>query len=120
MEVGHAVRTVSDSLAVDDRAFSFQLSSGLRKAPRPSHRHGCRADRLDDRVRRRRKEAVDEVRAGDRLGLGAAIALELGPDAGKGAERSIISQREPHDVFLLRLRGRLGRVLPRDRKDWYD
>jgi tagatose 1,6-diphosphate aldolase len=44
-------------------------------------------DRLDDLVRRRRQEALDEVRAGD----------------GKSAERSIIVQREPDHVFLSRL-----------------
>jgi hypothetical protein len=40
-------------------------------------------DRLDDCVRRRRQKPVNEVRAGDRFGLGAALALELGPDAGE-------------------------------------
>jgi hypothetical protein len=31
------------------------------------HRHGLGMDRLDYRVRRGRQEAVDQVRAGDRL-----------------------------------------------------
>jgi hypothetical protein len=38
-------------------------------------------DGLDDRVRLRRQEAVNEVRAGDWLRLRATVALELGPDA---------------------------------------
>jgi hypothetical protein len=38
-------------------------------------------DRLYDGVRRRRQEAVDEMRPGDRLGLGTALAFEFGPDA---------------------------------------
>jgi hypothetical protein len=38
-------------------------------------------DRLDHGIRRGRQEAVDEMRSRDRLGLGAPVALELGPDA---------------------------------------
>jgi hypothetical protein len=34
--------------------------------------------RLDHRVRRSGQEAVDEMRTGDRLGLRASVALELG------------------------------------------
>jgi hypothetical protein len=45
------------------------------------HRHGLRMDRLDDGVWRRGKKAVDVVRTRDPLRFGAAIALELGPDA---------------------------------------
>jgi len=45
--------------------------------------HRLWMDRFDDRVRCRRQESVDEVRAGDRLGLRAAVALELRPDAGE-------------------------------------
>jgi hypothetical protein len=47
-------------------------------------------DRLDNRVRRRRQETIDEVRTGDRFGLDAAVSLELGPDAGERAERTIL------------------------------
>jgi hypothetical protein len=41
---------------------------------RKDDRHRLGMYRLDDRVRRRRQETVDEVRAGDRLGLGAAVS----------------------------------------------
>jgi hypothetical protein len=51
-------------------------------------RHRLGMDRLDHRVRRRGQEAVREVRVGDRLGLAAAISLELGPDAGNPAKRA--------------------------------
>jgi len=47
-------------------------------------------DRFDDRVRCRRQESVDEVRAGDRLGLRAAVALELRPDAGEREQGAFI------------------------------
>ena len=43
------------------------------------HRHRFHMDRLDDGVRRRRQEPIDQVRAWDRLGLGASVALELVP-----------------------------------------
>jgi len=56
-------------------------------------------DGLDDRVRRRRQEAVDVMRAGDRFGLGAAVAPELCPYPSEGEERSIFIQREP-DIFF--------------------
>jgi len=59
------------------------------------HRHGFGMDRLDDRVRCRRQEAVDQVRAGDRLGLGATVAFELRPDAGKSCQRPIVIQGDP-------------------------
>jgi len=55
--------------------------------------------RLDDRVRRRCQEAIDEVWAGDRCGLGAAVAPELCPYPSEGEERSIFIQREP-DIFF--------------------
>ena len=48
---------------------------------RQDHRHGLGVDRHYDGVRRRRQEAVDEMRPGDRLGLGTALAFEFGPDA---------------------------------------
>jgi hypothetical protein len=43
-------------------------------------------DRFNDRVRCRGQEAVDQVRAGDRLRLGATVALELGPEPAKGEQ----------------------------------
>jgi hypothetical protein len=61
-------------------------------------------DGFDDRVGRRRQEAVDKVGAGDGFRLGAAVALELGPDAGKGTELAIVVPREPDNIFLLRFR----------------
>jgi hypothetical protein len=51
-------------------------------------------DRLDYRVRCRREEAVDEVRAGDRLRLRASIAFELGPEASEGGQRSVVVECE--------------------------
>jgi hypothetical protein len=68
-------------------------------------------DRLNDRIRCRRQKAIDQVGTGERLRLCAAIALEFGPDAGKGEQRPIIVEREPDDVLLLGLRVRLRRVL---------
>jgi hypothetical protein len=41
-------------------------------------------DRLNDRIRRRRQEAVDKMRTRDRLGLGAAVGAGFGLDAGEG------------------------------------
>ena len=73
------------------------------------HRHGLGMDRLDDRVRRRRQKAVDQVRAGDRFRF-RPIALELGPDAGEAGQRPIIINREPDDILFLGLRVRLRRV----------
>jgi len=55
-------------------------------------------DRLNDCVRRGCQEAVDEVRPRDRLGLGAAVAFELGPDAGEGEQRPVVIEREPNHV----------------------
>lgn len=57
-------------------------------------------DRLDDRIGRGRQEAVDEVGAGDRLGLGAAVAAEFGPDPRETEQRPAFLEREPDDVFL--------------------
>jgi hypothetical protein len=47
-------------------------------------------DWLNDRVRRRGQEAIEVVRPRDRFRLGAAVALELGPDAGRRAAVSEI------------------------------
>src|SRR4051794_23192740 len=68
-------------------------------------------DRFDDHVRCRRQESVDEMRAGDWLGLRPSVALELGPDAGEGEERPVVVEREPDDVFLSGLRVWLWSVL---------
>jgi hypothetical protein len=54
---------------------------------------------FNDRVRRRGEEAVDQVRAGDRLRLGATITFEFGPDASEREWRAIIIEREPHNVL---------------------
>jgi Phage integrase family len=43
---------------------------------RQDHRHRLGMDRLDDRVRRGRQKAVDEVRAGDRLRLRAPVSFD--------------------------------------------
>jgi hypothetical protein len=50
------------------------------------------------------------VRSGDRLGLRATVALELGPDAREGRQRTVIVEREPDHILLLGFRVRLGRV----------
>src|SRR6267378_5928446 len=59
-----------------------------------------RVDRLDHCVRGRRQETVDKVRAGDRLGLGATVALELGPEPAEREQRPIIIEREPDDILF--------------------
>jgi hypothetical protein len=68
---------------------------------RQDHWHCLWVDRLNDRVRRRGQEAVDQVRAGERLRLGATIAFEFGPDTGERKRRAIIIEREPDDIPLL-------------------
>ena len=45
---------------------------------------GAAAVRFDNGIRRGRQEAVDEMRSGDRLGLGTALAFEFSPDAREG------------------------------------
>jgi len=72
-------------------------------------------DRFDDRVRRRGQEPVDQVRAGDRLRLGATIAFEFGPDTGERERRAILIEREPDDILLFGLRVRLLPRLHRSR-----
>jgi hypothetical protein len=57
------------------------------------HRHGLRVDRFNDRVRRRRQEAIDEVGA------------ELSPDAGEGEQRPVVIECEPDDILLAGVRG---------------
>jgi hypothetical protein len=42
----------------------------------------------------RREKAVDLMRAGDRFGFVPAVALELGPDAGKARQRAIVTNRK--------------------------
>ena len=56
-----------------------------------------------------RQEAVDQMRAGDRLRLGATVALELGPEPAEGEQRSVFVERKPDDV-LLGLRVRVWRI----------
>ena len=57
-------------------------------------------DRLDHGVRDSCQEAIDQMRAGNGLRLGAPLALEFGPDAREREQRAVIIEREPHDVFL--------------------
>ena len=57
------------------------------------------------------QKAVDQMRTWDRFGRGTAVALEFGPEAAEGEQRSVIVEREPHHVLFLRLRVRLRRVL---------
>src|SRR5689334_22108456 len=57
-------------------------------------------DGLNDGVRCSRQESVDQVRAGDRLRLGAAVSLELGPDAREGKEWPLIVQGEQTTSFF--------------------
>lgn len=67
-------------------------------------------DRLNCRVRRGCQEAIDQVRAGDGLRLGATVAFELRPDAREGEQRSALIECEPNHVFLFRRRVGLGSV----------
>jgi hypothetical protein len=69
------------------------------------HPHRLRMDRLDDRVRRRRQEPIDMVRAGDRLRLCASVAVERRLDASESGQRSIVVKREPNQVFFAWSRG---------------
>ncbi len=69
--------------------------------------------RLDDGIRRRRQEAVDEVRAGDGFRLPATVAPELGPDAAESEQRSIVIERKPHHVLFAGRWIGLWRVLRR-------
>ena len=57
-------------------------------------------DRLDDGVRRRRQEAIDQMRKWDWPGLGAPVALELGPDAREGRQRPVVVDSEPDHILL--------------------
>jgi hypothetical protein len=57
-------------------------------------------DRLHDGVGVGGQEAVDLMWPRDRLGLGAAIPVERGPDAGEREQRPILVEREPDDVLL--------------------
>jgi hypothetical protein len=82
----------------------------LRLIPRCAHPDVALLDWLDDAIRCRRQKAVDQVRAGDRLGLGATVAFELSPDAAKGCQRPTIVESEPDDVRFLSLGVRLGSV----------
>src|ERR1700694_1277949 len=61
-------------------------------------------DRLNDRMGRGREKAIDQMGAGDRFRLRAAVASVLGPHAGESEERPTIIERKPNDVFLAALR----------------
>jgi hypothetical protein len=67
-------------------------------------------DRLDNRVRRGRQEAVDLMRAGDRLGFRAAVAAVGGSEPGEGGEGPVLTKRELDDVLFLGLRIGFWRV----------
>jgi len=59
-------------------------------------------DRLNDGVRRGREKAIDKVRAGDRFGFRATLALELGPDAAKAVNGlSSLSANQTTSFFLV-------------------
>ena len=49
-------------------------------------------DGFDDRVRRSREKTVDQMRAGNRLRLGAALAPELGPSGNAATAASARSK----------------------------
>ena len=68
-------------------------------------------DRRNDRIRRRRQEAVDLMRPGDRLRFGTTVAVERRPDAGKAEQRAGLVECEPDDILFLCFRIRLRRVL---------
>jgi len=69
-------------------------------------------DSLDDRVRRRRQEAVNQVRSGDQFGLGAPVTLELDPYASEGRSgRSSLSTSQATS----RLWSVFGEAVERDR-----
>ena len=59
------------------------------------HRHGLPVDRCDNCVRRRRQKAVDEMRAGDRFRLGAAVVLHSVQIPCEGEKRPIPFSANP-------------------------
>jgi hypothetical protein len=68
-------------------------------------------DRHHHGVGLRGQEAIDLMRPRDRLGLGAMVAVERGPDASEREQRPVLAQREPNHVLFLPLRVRLRCVL---------
>jgi hypothetical protein len=54
------------------------------------HRHCSPMDRLDNVIRRCCQKSVNQVRAGGRLRLRAAVTVELGPDAAESEQRPIL------------------------------
>ena len=57
---------------------------------------------LDNRVQLGGQEPIDVVRPGDRFRFGAAVALELGPDAGEDEKRPIsLSTNHTTSFFLV-------------------
>jgi len=88
------------------------VRSSRRRIPVPlsDHRHRLWVDRFNDRVRRHRQEAVNQVRTGDRLRLGTAVAFEFGQDPSESQERPIVTEREPHHVLYASRRVWLWRV----------
>jgi hypothetical protein len=57
------------------------------------------------RRRRSREKAIDQMRSGDRLGLGAAVALELGPEARECRERAIVMSANQATSFFFLISG---------------
>jgi len=53
------------------------------------------------------------MRAGDRFGLGAAVAPEFGPHPGEGEQRLVVIEREPERA--LEAFARVVRLNPLDR-----
>src|SRR5947209_10329519 len=102
--IGHAALAVSFSVP---RATTFIASSGSRRCNAFASSHGARIQMSHSfcvvritgmalgwigstALRRRRREAVREVRSGDRFRLGTPVAFELGPDAAEREKRSVI------------------------------
>jgi hypothetical protein len=59
-------------------------------------------DRRDDRVGRRRQEAVNLMRPKDRLGLRAAISVERRSDASERKQPPTLVERANHTMSLCR------------------
>jgi hypothetical protein len=72
---------------------------------RQDHGHRLGMDRRDNSVRRGRQEAIDKVRTRNRFGLGAAVALELGPEARECRERAIVMSANQATSFFFLISG---------------
>jgi hypothetical protein len=74
------------------RCNAFAISQGALIRGQ-EHRYRLGLDRLDNRVRRGRKEAADRVRAQHGLGLGSAVAVEGGPARAVSGRPSLSANR---------------------------